>query len=700
MKTSLLLFAAALSLATGALCAPSYVRTIVSNHRWSIGNDSVERDISFSSDGGLRTDALTYKATGRDLLGFSRSQNQYGEEIALRADQESFTGKSLIFSSADSLDVAGGKILRLRAVTRDGLLVISVNYAVYDDAPALRKWISVTNRSKRAVSLSNLSFESLAAAPGTPADLEVSGGYGTVPRELFFTGRVSDPAVFLRNALTGEGLAILNEAPGYLKRTEIGEGWGERFRVMYDTDLFPFRRTLPPGETFESAKCSLVFFDDGHGFEDSHWAIPGYVSRHVVRRPGNTAPPWVFNTWEPFLRGINAKTVAELAPVARAMGLAIFTIDDGWQAEYGSNEIDSKNFPGGFSQIKSALDENHLKLGLWVPLAAISTKSPDYLAHPEWACRDQNGNPKFTNTASGTSAVMCLASGYRESALKRLEDLITRYRPAYIKVDLTTVFNAYGEAPGCYAKNHSHRDWAESLTLIYQGLQYIGQQLYRDHPEVLVDFTFELWGEKHLIDPALLECADLDWLSNVDDQQPEYGGPLHARTLLYQRALSIPAETMLIGNLRASTGSIEEHFATAIGSAPLFLGDLRKLSDADTQWYGEKIRWYQQLRSRASLSDSFFPLGNWQQPKASAWDGFARLSRVSDGIVVLFKNKSDAAAGTVTIEAPAEARYEVRSVITGSSLGEVQAAELAKGWRVPFPANHAVEILELRRAGH
>lgn len=518
-----------------------------------------------------------------------------------------------------------------------------------------------------------------------------------MPRELFFTGRVSDSAIVLRNSFTREGLAIINEAPGYLKRTEIGEGWGERFRVMYDTDLFPFHRMLQPHESFESAKCSLVLFSDGHGLQDSHWTIPGYVSRHIVRRPSSAGPPWIFNTWEPFLRHINEKTVGELATAAQEMGVNIFTIDDGWQAEYGSNEIDPKNFPGGFSQIHSTLEQHNLKLGLWVPLAAISTKSPEYQTHPEWACKDQNGRPKFTSTASGTSAVMCLASGYREAALKRLEDLITRYRPAYIKVDLTTVFNAYGEAPGCYAKDHLHHDWAESLTLIYQGLQYIGEQLYRDHPEVLVDYTFELWGEKHVIDPALLECADLDWLSNVNDQEPEYGGPLHARTLLYQRALSIPAETMLIGNLRAPTGSIEEHFATEIGSAPLFLGDLRKLSDADRRWYKEKISWYQQLRSRATLSDSFFPLGNWQQPKSSAWDGFARLSRESDGVIVLFRNKSDAKGGSIQVQAPPDAIYEARSLITGSSLGKVSSRDLTKGWQVSLPVDHAVEILELRR---
>jgi alpha-galactosidase len=66
-------------------------------------------------------------------------------------------------------------------------------------------------------------------------------------------------------------------------------------------------------------------------------------------------------------------------------------------------------------------------------------------------------------------------------------------------------------------------------------------------------------------------------MSNVDDQSPYAAGPLQARMLLYERGMAIPAETMLIGNLRATTPEIEDRFATAIGLAPVLLGDLRKL---------------------------------------------------------------------------------------------------------------------------
>ena len=669
----------------------------VNDSRWSVGNEFVERLIAFDSANGLETENLRYKTTGHDFISRAESREMTGE-FSFKSDGRELTGKnSFVLRGSSTPAIEGGKALRIDLSSAAYSIDVSVFYAVYDDQPAIRKWLVVTNRGKKPVYLSHFCFETLAAGPGLPADLDVSAGYGAIPRVLFFTGRVSDPAIFVRNAKTGEGFAIVNEAPGYLKRTEIGSSWSERFSVMYDTDLFPFGRTLNPGEAFESAKSSLVFFFDGHGLSDSHWVVPRYAAQILSRRRGAGQPPWIFNTWEPFFRGINEQTVKGLAEAAKEIGIDIFTIDDGWQKEYGSNDFDTTRFPAGFGGVKSILDNNHQRLGLWVPLAAISTQAPDYQAHPEWVCRDQNGAPKFTGTAAGQRAVMCLASGYRDLALKRLTQLIERYHPAYIKVDLTTVFNAYGEQPGCYAKDHWHHDWAESLTRIYEGLQYIGSQLYHSHPEVLVDYTFELWGEKHLIDPALLESADLDWLSNVRDTEPSDGGPLNARMLLYSRAPSIPVEAMLIGNLRAPGASIEARFATEIGAGPLFLGDLRKLSPEERQWYFEKIRWFKELRSRMPINESFFPLGNWKQPNSASWDGFARLSRNAGGIIALFKNQSTAGSAEIRLPAIPGVTYRANSIVTNKSLGTISAADLTRGWKVRLPSDRAVEVIELER---
>lgn len=679
------------------LAGPASVRTLEGGKRWSVGNDFVERVISFSPQNGLRTEGLIYKATGRDFTAYGRGRRRFGREFYFDVDGQHMSGKSFVFDGADTSAIPGGQALKISLHDRNGLVKVVVSYAAYDTQPVSRKYIAITNTGHATISLTHLCFEAVDAAPGTPSELKVSGGYGAVPRELFMTGRVSDAAIFLRNARTGEGVGVINEAPGYLKRTEVGEGWGEGISVMYDTDLFPFERTLQPGETFQSAKSSLVFFKDEDGFADPRWVVPSYMSHVVMRRGDRFKPIWLFNTWEPFQRRIDEQTVKQLIPAAARMGIDVFTIDDGWQTAYGSNDDNRKNFPDGVVAIRRQLEKNGMGLGVWVPLAAISTQSKDYIDHPEWACRDSAGHPKTTGTASGTQALMCLGSGYRDVALHRLSDLIDRYHPRYLKVDLTTVFNAYGESPGCYASGHLHKTWAESLERIYEALVYIGEQLHALHPDVMVDYTFELWGEKHLIDAALLECADLDWLSNVSDAMPTDAGPTQARTLLYQRALSIPVESMLIGNLHADTEPIEERLGVELGSGPVLLGDPRKLTLAQQEWYGQMAKWYQGLRSRAFLLDSFFPLGSWEQPQAGRWDGFARLSRGSDGILVLFRNGSKELNAEFRVPAPAGAVYQARSVPEGRELGTVTASQLTAGWTVAFDPGHAIRVVELRR---
>jgi len=695
---SVLLVALAACAAAPLFAAPAYVRMEQQGNRWRIGNDFVERTVSFSEDNGLRTESLVRKSSGTDFTAYGQQKNEFGPEFSFSVNGNHLDGhRSFRFGNAESIAIDGGRALRVVLHDRKGMLDVTVYYAVFDRYPAIRKWISITNKSTSAITLTHLCFEALSLGAGSPGDLQLSAGYGAAPQALFFTGRASDAGMFLRNSRTGEGVSVINEAPGYLKRTEVGQGWREGLKVMYDTDLFPFERSVPPGETFESAKSSLVFFQDNHGFEDPRWAVPGYMSNVVMRRGGSYKPVWLYNTWEPFTRGINEKTVGELVPIAARMGMDIFTIDDGWQQEYGANEDNKTNFPDGVDGVVKLLNGKGMDLGLWVPLAAVSVKTPEYRQHPEWACRDREGHPKFTQTASGTQAVMCLGSGYRDAALKRLNNLVERYHPRYLKVDLTTVFNTYGEEPGCNAPGHLHKSWAESLDRIYEGLQYIGAHFHDAHPEVLVDYTFELWGEKHLIDAALLGCADLDWLSNVSDASEEDAGPVQARTLLYERAPSIPVEAMLIGNLRAPTGSPEERLGVAMGSGPVLLGDLRQLSETEQAWYGKWIRWYKEFRNRVALSDSFFPQGSWRQPGKGRWDGFARLSRESDGLIVLFRNASSASTAEVKAVAPSSARYDALSILDGRKLGEVNAAELAAGWTAPFDTNRRVTIVELKR---
>jgi len=667
---------------------------------WTLGNGIVERTIAFDPERGLSTRRIAHLGTRFSLLNDPLVKEHTGHEFSFQCDGKSCMGTSGDFEliSADPANTAQVKSLTILLRHKIVPIEVTVVYRVYAGHAALRKHLIVRNTGRDAQQLSHMAIESLVASTGPADETTLMAQYGALPRETFYTGRSEDACLLVSNSETGDGAALMNEVPGYLKRTEVQDFYDPRemnIAIMYDTDLMPFERVLAPGEEFATADASLVLYRKNDAFNDPHWALPRYTAEILERTVDRGGPPWIFNTWEPLQRGINQEITIDMIEAAGAMGMDIFTIDDGWQQDYGENEVNHAAFSGGLAPILRAVEARGMRLGLWIPMAAIGTGTAVYRDHPDWAALDREGHPKFTGTAAGQKAVMCMASDFRESVAARVIDAIERFRLAYVKLDLTTIFNAYGEAPGCWAHNHLHSSWEESLVRIYEGIQYATARVYEKHPDVLLDLTFELWGQKHIIDAGLLTMGDLDWMSNVGDTSEDSAGPIQARQLLYQRAISMPAEAMLIGNLQADTQPIAERFATAIGSAPVLLGDIRKLSEEDRRWYHEKISWFKKLRKTHALSESFFPLGNWQQPTATKWDGFARFASTGAGIVVLFANESDAKEVVVQLPLLPKERYSLRSVMTGREVTPHGGADWTQGVAFSFESSQKVEIVEV-----
>jgi alpha-galactosidase len=681
----------------------AFSTAVAQSHTWTIGNHEVERTMSFSSSG-LVTERWSDLKTRTDFITPKDLKAELAPEFSFQCNGSSYSGHGADFDfvSADEAALPNGRSLTIRLRGHQLPLDISLVYSVYDGQPAIRKRLVLRNTGSVPLHLSHLDIETIAPSVGPASETLLNTQYGAIPREIFYTGRSEDAALLIANGRTGVGFAVISEVPGYMKRTEV-DGWFDAehvgIHVLYDTDLMPFARTLAPGEEFTTAAVSTITFKKGDGFRDPQWVLPSYTAKVLMRRVDAQGAPWIYNTWEPFQRSLTRDLVLSLIDAAGNMGMDVFTIDDGWQEEYGDNAVNLKAFPGGLKLIQDAVEKRGMRLGLWVPMAAIGTSTEEYRAHPEWSAIDLEGKQKTTGTMAGQKVVMCLASPFRNEAAARINQLIEQYNLAYVKLDLTTIFNAYGEAPGCWAKGHDHGSWAESLNRTYEGIAYVTSKVYAKHPDVLLDLTFELWGQKHVIDAGLLAAGDLDWMSNVDDNQPNSAGLLQARTLLYQRAVSMPAESMLIGNIHGELPNIQESFATEIGSAPLLLGDLRNLSATDQQWYREKIGWFKKLRATTKISESFFPLGSWLQPSPATWDGFARLAHSGNGVIVVFRNKSHLSAANVQLPLIPEGRFRLRSIITGQDLGAFTKSDFVHGIQVKFPGTNTVDILEVTASG-
>jgi alpha-galactosidase len=659
-------------------------------HTWTISSPTMARTLEFSEGaGGLRTSAWLHRRTNTD----------YMTPIAGGADAWNMEF-SLCIDSAPPLHSRAPHVRLLHHDQTDHTLTlvlaadgveIELTYTTYAQHSVLRKGLIIRNRRATPITITQLILESLELCAGLPEDQMLYGFYGTQPRELFISGRMDDAAIYQRNVRTGEGFVAMNEAPGILKRINTSWTWQCGVQLLYDTDIFSFERVLQPDEAFSAAKVGIAFTHENTAAAPQ-WVLPHYTSTVLHRQ---FAPVWIYNTWETFFRDIDQPLIENLIPLAAQMGYDVFTIDDGWQAQMGSNAVRTSHFPDGLDSLRRQVEAHGMRLGLWFALAVVDADADVVRAHPEWRCHDGTGQPRHTFTMSGLAPVMCLATPYRDVVTAQIADAVRHYNLRYIKLDLTTVFNTYGEGPGCTAAGHEHRSWAESLTRIYEAIGAITQALYAQFPDLLIDLTFELWGQKHLIDYGLLAYGDLDWLSNIHDLNA--AGPRQARTLLYQRALAMPTESLLIGNLQADVGPIAERFATAIASAPLLLGDLRKLTAEQIAWYRAKIDWFKQLRRDVPLQHSFFVLGT-ATPNAAAWDGFARLSHAGEGVIALFANASAATHAQIALPLFTPHSYRLHSVMRNTTLGTYSAAQLRDGIDLPLPsaASGGVDVLEMR----
>src|SRR3984893_7015767 len=252
--------------ASGALC-----------QRWTIGNDRIERTVTFDSASGLVTQRLTDLTTHTEFIPPAKPARRPTLEFSVACDGQTLNGSTFRLVKAGQGTLPDGKSLTVHLESKTLPLEVSVVYRVYDGQPAIRKWLVLKNTGSEPLHVSHLNIEAIAPTVGLSNETVLNAQYGAVPRETFYTGRSEDAGLFVSNARTGDGFAIVSEVPGYMKPTEIN-AWYDPGRVgigvLYDTDLMPFERTLAPGSEFKTAAVSLLTFRNEDGFSDPHWVLP------------------------------------------------------------------------------------------------------------------------------------------------------------------------------------------------------------------------------------------------------------------------------------------------------------------------------------------------------------------------------------------------------------------------------------------
>ncbi len=502
------------------------------------------------------------------------------------------------------------------------------------------------NSGKTDIKIEALNIEDLQTTI-SQVSANVYNSYGRMKTIGTFYGTWDDPVVVIHDVTKRLGIAVGNEAPGITKRTayhtvndNIEAG------LTHPGQDFPFCKWLRPGEAWESPKTFIaVYANRDDGFQVINDEINSFVTQYMRPRivQLKDKPVFVYNTWYPFRTFVSDTLVRDVAKAAAECGIQEFIIDDGWQINVGGNtsdlawggnygdwKVDEKKFPGGLKPTFDYIRSLGMKPGLWMSIGSATKDARVFQEHPEWFVKNRNnqsGNLHIVAEGSDFHT-SCLGTDWVDYIKNAILGLVKNYGLAYAKLDFSIATSAYvsdNTVSGCYATDHPyHRDHQESFIVIYERLLKLFDDLHKEAPGLFIDCTFETAGKLQLMDYAIAQHAEGNWLSNFEEPSPT--GPLRVRQMAWWRSPALPASSLVIGNQPMDDPQFEFMVKSLIGSLPIVLGDPRKMSPGNRALIKRWSDWMKQMQEKYDYMSYRKDLPGFGEPREGAWDGWMRIN--------------------------------------------------------------------------
>jgi len=710
MKTLLLVLVASIS---SALFAQDYVS--VSGSTLELNNGKLVREI--------RMENGSLSSTGLLISGQDRNYIRDSREFSFLANGQVLDGNSaweLVGTEAiaDDRQGQGVKVILGGTGPWQGLQV-EINYLLYPELPLVRKWIRLVNNTAEDLKIEALNVEDLQTSFSQVSSV-VYHSYARMKHLGRFVGSWYDPVIVLHHQSDRIGMAVGNEAPGILKRTAyhtVQENL--EAGLTHPGQDYPFRLWLESGESWESPKTFLCLYsgsDDGFAVVDGQ--VNDFVRKHMYPQiiRSEHKPVFVYNTWNPFRTFVSDSLVREVALAAAECGIKEFVIDDGWQVNQGSVSsaeawgnnygdwiVDEEKFPGGLKPTFDFIDSLGMKPGLWMSVGSATSESVVYREHPEWFVKNSQGEHGNIHGYGEFMFTSCFGTGWLDYIKEVLVRMSSEHGLAYAKLDFAIAASAYVNDPnrsGCYATDHPlHKDHEESFMVIYERVLELFDQLHRECPDLFLDCTFETAGKLQLMDYAIANHADGNWLSNFEEPYPT--GPLRIRQMAWWRTPAVPASSLVIGNTPMDDPGFEFALKSLIGTLPIVLGDPRLIEPDQRMRIKKWSEWMQEMQDKYDYMSYRRDLSGFGEPREGHWDGWMRINNDTrdGGIVGVFKQKAKEMQRQVVLKGlDSQADYVVKLAPEGTAIHRATGSDLMnKGFTVRMTDPFDAKIYEISR---
>jgi hypothetical protein len=582
---------------------------------------------------------------------------------------------------------------------------IEVVYEVYDDFPAIRKWVRVINGGGNWLKIDRLMIDDLRLSDALKNRIPLTPGE---------RGAASS-VVACEAADRTYGLIAASEVPSAARVIESSGSMG------YSTDYFEW--VLGPGEKFESEPVFHYAYAGKIEKTISAESLPrdraveGPYLRFLLKQVGMAAdtspiraPLWA--TWSNIGPAVDEANVREMARLAARCGFEVLSLDDGWQNDRLGTEVNEKKFPDFPATVKQIQAEG-LKLGMWVSCYR-SPGSKDLLAMPE-----ARAVPLRTRM---TGFGMSYACPWREYYAASLIELHKLYGAVYFKQDFTNL------KLGDIAAGHESRTRKESILRTLRGLLAAQDIIRKAAPDVVMEITHEIyWGTPGVpCDVAVLKHANLYHIppndysgaGNKDQRVSEHAkkspaayhrellqGCLNARNRFYaHRGLPLQgieyygAATVNHGGSLTADVQDRQVCSWLMGAPQLYSGDLASLTEDNIGHYAKRFALLKELQSRYDIY-RHFQFSGVPAPTDADWHWWGKLGADGCGAVVVLRGDGGDDRRAVNIPwVAAEKRYRLKARFAESDLGTFSGQQLREGAVVLALPKYGQEILELSPA--
>ncbi len=519
----------------------------------------------------------------------------------------------------------------LRLTLRDAHtgLEAELNYAVYDDCPAIVRSARLVNRGdapltvERAYSLcldlpdddwELITLSGSWARERTPYRRALTPGFQGVSSQRGASSLQTSPFMALCRPGAGEdagevlGLSLIYSG-NFIARAEGTCTGGARLLMGVNDRDFTWR--LEPGEAFQTPEVALVISNEGIGGMSR--GFHRLWENHLLPKKWMHADrPVLLNSWEAAYFDFDEDKLLSIARAAADAGASLFVVDDGWfghrdddTTSLGDWTADTRKLPGGLKRLGARVRELGLGFGIWMEPEMVSPDSDLFRAHPDW-CLHIPGREAIT---ARHQLILDLGrTEVQEFVYSSVADTLRQSGATYLKWDMNRNFSNVGSAalPPQRQGETAHR--------YMLGLYAVTERLVRDFPDVLFEGCASGGGR---FDAGILCYVPQFWCSDDTDA-------LMRCAIQYGTTLVFPPSTMgchvsaVPNHQTGRVTPLETRFAVALGGCFGYELDPRALSEAERQALREQTAFAERTQQLRLYGD-FYRLRSPFEGNDTAW---------------------------------------------------------------------------------